>query len=94
VVEEEKDARLKGFYIHPDLYGAPQEKQIEWARHPEMMKQMKAKREAHPARPSSPRTPVLPLRAAPAVGPVSKPRATYPFDFAFAKGEEAAEGEN
>ncbi len=70
VVEEEKDARLKGFYIHPDLYGAPQEKQIEWARHPEMMKQMKAKREAHPARPSSPRTPVLPLRATPAVGPV------------------------
>jgi len=69
VVEEEKDARLKGFYIHPDLYGAPQEKQIEWARHPEMMKQMKAKREAHPARPSSPRTPVLPLRATPAVGP-------------------------
>jgi hypothetical protein len=68
VVEEEKDARLKGFYIHPDLYGAPQEKQIEWARHPEMMKQMKAKREAHPARPSSPRTPVLPLRATPAVG--------------------------
>ncbi|HEY4841988.1 MAG TPA: DNRLRE domain-containing protein [Terriglobales bacterium] len=68
VVEEEKDARLKGFYIHPDLYGAPQEKQIEWARHPEMMKQMNAKREAHPARPSSPRTPVPPLRATPAVG--------------------------
>jgi trimeric autotransporter adhesin len=41
VVEEEKDARLKGFYKHPKLYGAPDEKQIEWARHPQMMKQMK-----------------------------------------------------
>ena len=39
-VEEEKDARLKGFYIHPELYGQPAEKQIEWARHPQMMKQM------------------------------------------------------
>jgi len=68
VVEQEKEVRLRGFYIHPELYGAPEEKQIEWARHPEMMKQMKAKREAHPARPSSPRTPVLPLRATPAVG--------------------------
>jgi hypothetical protein len=28
VVEQEKDARLRGFYIHPELYGAPPEKQI------------------------------------------------------------------
>jgi len=69
VVEEEKDARMKGFYIHPDLYGAPEEKQIEWARHPEMMKQMKERREAPAANRSSPRAPVLPLRASPAVGP-------------------------
>jgi hypothetical protein len=41
VVEEEKDERLRGFYIHPELHGAPAEKQIEWARHPEMMKRMK-----------------------------------------------------
>src|SRR5580704_12320966 len=40
VVEQEKDARLRGFYIHPELYGAPREKQIEWARHPQMMKQI------------------------------------------------------
>jgi hypothetical protein len=46
VVEEEKDDRLKGFYIHPDLFGAPPEKQIEWGRHPEMMKRMKQRREA------------------------------------------------
>jgi hypothetical protein len=40
VVEQEKEARLRGFYIHPELYGAPPEKQIEWARHPQMMKQI------------------------------------------------------
>jgi hypothetical protein len=44
VVEQEKDARLRGFYIHPELYGAPEEKQIEWARHPQMMKKMKETR--------------------------------------------------
>ena len=41
VVEQEKEARLKGFYVHPELYAAAAEKQIEWARHPAMMKQMK-----------------------------------------------------
>jgi len=45
-VEEEKEPRLRGYYIHPDLYGAPPEKQIEWARHPETMKRMKEHREA------------------------------------------------
>ncbi len=40
-VEQEKDARLRGFYIHPELYGAPPEKQIEWARHPQMMKRIR-----------------------------------------------------
>jgi trimeric autotransporter adhesin len=46
VVEEEKDARLKGYYIHPELYGAQAERQIEWARHPRMMKQMRVTQEA------------------------------------------------
>jgi hypothetical protein len=41
VVELEKQAGLRGFYIHPELYGAPPEKQIEWARHPQMMKRIK-----------------------------------------------------
>jgi trimeric autotransporter adhesin len=40
VVEQQKEAQLQGFYIHPELYGAPPEKQIEWARHPQIMKQM------------------------------------------------------
>jgi hypothetical protein len=40
-VEQQKDARERGYYIHPELYGASEEKQVEWARHPEMMKQLK-----------------------------------------------------
>ena len=40
-VEQGKDARLRGFYLRPELYGAPSEKQIEWARHPQMMKRIK-----------------------------------------------------
>lgn len=44
VVEEEKDARLRGFYLHPELFGAAPERQIEWARHPHVMKQMKQRR--------------------------------------------------
>jgi predicted LPLAT superfamily acyltransferase len=37
-------SRLRGFYIHPEFYGAPPEKQIEWARHPQMMKKMQETR--------------------------------------------------
>jgi hypothetical protein len=44
VVEPEKDERQRGFYLNPELYGAPAEKQIEWARHPEIMKQLRARR--------------------------------------------------
>jgi hypothetical protein len=49
-VEEQKDARERGFYIHPELYGAPPEKQIEWAHNPQMMKRMKERpAPQHPA---------------------------------------------
>ena len=41
VVEPEKLIRMRGFYIRPELYGAPAEKQIEWARHPHMMQKIK-----------------------------------------------------
>jgi trimeric autotransporter adhesin len=41
VVEQQKEARLGGHYIHSELYGAPPEKQIEWARNPQLMKRMK-----------------------------------------------------
>jgi len=40
-VEEAKSERERGYYLHPELYGAPEEKQIEWARHPQMMKKIK-----------------------------------------------------
>ena len=45
VVEREKEAQLRGFYIHPELYGAPPEKQIEWARRPQHMKRMQEYRQ-------------------------------------------------
>jgi len=34
VVEQEKNPQERGEYIHPELYGAPEEKSIEWARNP------------------------------------------------------------
>jgi len=40
VVEQAKNARERAHYIHPELYGAPEEQSIDWARHPHMMKQM------------------------------------------------------
>jgi hypothetical protein len=41
VVEQEKNVVERGYYIHPDLYGAPEEKGIEWARNPAWMQQVK-----------------------------------------------------
>ena len=49
IVEQEKEARLRGFYIHPELHGALPEKQLEWARHPELMKRIKDHRNDNPA---------------------------------------------
>jgi len=57
-VEQEKEPRLRGFYIHPELYGAPPEKQIEWARHPQTMKkiqEMRAKQLAASQKQAAPR---------------------------------------
>lgn len=47
-VEEEKNARERGHYLHPELYGAPEERGIEWARHPELMKHLKERRALAP----------------------------------------------
>ena len=44
-VEEEKADRERGHYLHPELYNQPEEKGIEWARHPETMQRMKQERE-------------------------------------------------
>jgi hypothetical protein len=40
VVEQAKPANEAGFYIHPDLYGQPEQKQIMWGRAPEKMLRM------------------------------------------------------
>jgi hypothetical protein len=45
VVEVNKPANERGYFIHPELYGAPAEKSIEWARHPDLMKLIKEKRD-------------------------------------------------
>ena len=37
-VEQMKSDRERGFYLHPELFGAPEEKSEEWARHPEAMR--------------------------------------------------------
>ncbi len=50
VTEQEKPESERGFYLHPELYGQPEQKQIEWARHPAHMAEQKARRDAAKAR--------------------------------------------
>ena len=40
-VEVDKPAAERGFYLHPELHGAPEEKGLDWARRPDQMLQMK-----------------------------------------------------
>jgi hypothetical protein len=42
VVEEDKDPRERGFYMHPEFYGAPAEKQLQWATRPDRMRRLMA----------------------------------------------------
>jgi hypothetical protein len=69
VVEQVKNARERGYYIHPELYGAPEEKQIEWARNPGMMRKLKEMREKQLAASQKPQwtapMPSVPRRAIP-----------------------------
>jgi len=44
-VEEEKPERERGYYLHPQDFNHPEEKSIEWARNPEMLKQIKSLRQ-------------------------------------------------
>jgi hypothetical protein len=46
VVEEQKQERERGYYIHPELYGAPEEKGIEWARNVAWMLQLQKNKAA------------------------------------------------
>jgi hypothetical protein len=38
VVEEEKPANERGYYLHPDLYGQPLDRSVDWARDPDLMR--------------------------------------------------------
>ena len=44
-VEVEKDEQERGYYLHPEAFNQPNEKSIEWARHPEQMQHEKQLRE-------------------------------------------------
>jgi hypothetical protein len=41
VVEEQKNAHERGFYLHPELYGAPEDKGIAWSGHPHTMRRIR-----------------------------------------------------
>jgi len=43
-VEQDKPEVERGFYLHPELYGAPEEKGVLWARDPKAMRQWKEAR--------------------------------------------------
>ncbi|HEV2115634.1 MAG TPA: hypothetical protein VGR48_06395 [Terriglobales bacterium] len=55
VVEQLKPLRERGFYIHPELFGAPQESGVEWARHPKLMHKIKNLRTRNALRDSNSR---------------------------------------
>ena len=44
-VEVEKDERERGFFLHPEVFNRPEERGIQWAQYPEMMMQLKQRRE-------------------------------------------------
>jgi len=44
-VEEEKTERERGHFLHPELFNQPEEKSVEWVRHPDLMNRMKQERE-------------------------------------------------
>jgi hypothetical protein len=57
-VEQQKPQLERGFYLHPELYGAAEEKGVLWARDPKAMKQWKearTKAAASSQHPASPR---------------------------------------
>jgi hypothetical protein len=40
-VEEEKAEGERGYYLTTEVFNQPEEKSIEWARHPELMQKLK-----------------------------------------------------
>jgi len=43
-VEEDKAQNERGFYLQPEVWGAPEEKGVQWARHPELLRMATDKR--------------------------------------------------
>jgi hypothetical protein len=43
-LEEDKAGKERGSYLHPEIFGQPTEKSLEWAQHPEMMRPRKARK--------------------------------------------------
>jgi len=43
-VEEDKPEPERGYYLHPELFNQPEELGVQWARHPELMRQIKETR--------------------------------------------------
>jgi hypothetical protein len=65
-VEQTKNERERGYYMHPELYGQPHEKQTEWGRHPELMKQLKVQQDKSKLALKAAVKPVHPRAVAPA----------------------------
>jgi hypothetical protein len=40
-VEVEKPPRERGYYLNPELFGAPAERSMDWARNPQLMKRLR-----------------------------------------------------
>jgi hypothetical protein len=75
-VEEEKPEQERGFYLHPELYGAAEEKGVLWARSPQAMKQWKearAKAAATDGKEAPAMTPPAPQRMRPPGLPMVRP---------------------
>ena len=53
--EQYKSERERGFYLSPDAYGQSEERGTEWARQPQVMRQLKERRELAKQKPASSR---------------------------------------
>jgi hypothetical protein len=58
VPEQEKPSTEKGFYLHPELFGQPAEKQTEWGRHPQQMQRIREIREKQKLKAENTKAPV------------------------------------
>jgi len=43
-VEEDKPERERGFFLHPEVFERPEERGVEWANRPELMREIKQRR--------------------------------------------------